>query len=368
MPATKAKPTVSETLPRESKLPRVFALLFFGGLFLYLGLIVRPTLIYHAFARFIPYPEFSLQMSFLRACLSRPGGLLECAEGFLSQWFYYSWAGAAILTALAWAAYACTASLLDSSRSVSENPSLMPESEQFGRLAKRPKQAMLVLSSIQADAARRSKGRSKLDWVLRQAPRKVRLRILPYVPALAMIAAYSGYYHCLPTILILLCALLATLLYRHASSLHRTGRTLAFFTLACALYYLSGPGCLLLMMLAVVHETFPGRYRLSLILYPLLCAIGVGLVGVVIFGLDEIQAVQLLWPFGNRDVTHLDWPSAQIVILVACLCVPLGLLLDRFERKSVKASRQARRRRKARRAQMTGILGSSRFWLAATSP
>ena len=30
---------------------------------------------------------------------------------------------------------------------------------------------MLVLSSIQADAARRSKGRSKLDWVLRQAPR-----------------------------------------------------------------------------------------------------------------------------------------------------------------------------------------------------
>jgi hypothetical protein len=60
-----------------------------------------------------------------------------------------------------------------------------PESEQFFRLAKTAKQAMLVLSSIQPDAGRRTtaaalirqyikqfkkKGRSKPDRVLRQAP------------------------------------------------------------------------------------------------------------------------------------------------------------------------------------------------------
>ena len=45
-----------------------------------------------------------------------------------------------------------------------------PESEQFFRLAKTAKQAMLVLSSIQPDVARRKKGRSKPDRVLRQAP------------------------------------------------------------------------------------------------------------------------------------------------------------------------------------------------------
>jgi hypothetical protein len=38
-------------------------------------------------------------------------------------------------------------------------------------MAKTAKQAMLVLSSIQPDAVRRKKGRSKPDRVLRQAPR-----------------------------------------------------------------------------------------------------------------------------------------------------------------------------------------------------
>jgi len=46
-----------------------------------------------------------------------------------------------------------------------------PESEAFFRLAKTAKQAMLVLSSIQPDAGRRKKGRSKPDRILRQAPR-----------------------------------------------------------------------------------------------------------------------------------------------------------------------------------------------------
>ena len=44
-----------------------------------------------------------------------------------------------------------------------------PESERFFRLAKTAKQAMLVLSSMQPDAARRKKGRSKPDWVFRQS-------------------------------------------------------------------------------------------------------------------------------------------------------------------------------------------------------
>ena len=69
-----------------------------------------------------------------------------------------------------------------------------PESEQFFRLAKTAKQAMLVLSSMQPDAARRTtaaalirpllrqqqikrfkkKGRSKPDRILRQAHRGAR--------------------------------------------------------------------------------------------------------------------------------------------------------------------------------------------------
>ena len=44
-----------------------------------------------------------------------------------------------------------------------------PESEQFFRLAKMAKQATLVLSSMQPDAARRKKGRSKPDRVFRHS-------------------------------------------------------------------------------------------------------------------------------------------------------------------------------------------------------
>ncbi|MCF7974238.1 MAG: hypothetical protein K9N55_10515, partial [Phycisphaerae bacterium] len=55
-----------------------------------------------------------------------------------------------------------------------------PESEQFFRLTKTAKQAMFVLSSIQPDAGRRKKGRSKPDRILRQAPST---RILIPTPA-----------------------------------------------------------------------------------------------------------------------------------------------------------------------------------------
>ncbi len=44
-----------------------------------------------------------------------------------------------------------------------------PESEPFFRLAKTAKQAMLVLASMQPDAAKRKKGRSKPDGVFRQS-------------------------------------------------------------------------------------------------------------------------------------------------------------------------------------------------------
>ena len=44
-----------------------------------------------------------------------------------------------------------------------------PESEQFFRLAKTAKQAILVLSSMEPDAARREKGRSKPGRLFRQS-------------------------------------------------------------------------------------------------------------------------------------------------------------------------------------------------------
>ena len=54
------------------------------------------------------------------------------------------------------------------SRSLSENSVVGPRASLFFPLAKTAKQAMLVLSSMQPDAAKRKKGRLKPDRVLRQ--------------------------------------------------------------------------------------------------------------------------------------------------------------------------------------------------------
>ena len=62
-----------------------------------------------------------------------------------------------------------------------------PESEQFFRLAKTAKQAMFVLSSIQPDAARWKKGRSKPDRVFRQS-----LRLTCIIGILAVLLASPG--------------------------------------------------------------------------------------------------------------------------------------------------------------------------------
>jgi hypothetical protein len=57
-----------------------------------------------------------------------------------------------------------------------------PESEPFFRLAKTAKQAMFVLSSIQPDAAKRKKSRSKPDRVRRQAPKPEQCSFLQCSP------------------------------------------------------------------------------------------------------------------------------------------------------------------------------------------
>ncbi|MDM7924704.1 MAG: DUF6057 family protein [bacterium] len=80
---------------------------FFAALFLILLLRVDPSLIHHRQS-----PVFLLASDFAAGFLSRPGGPLEWLSGLLSQALFYPAAGAALLTALAWAAAGLTAALI----------------------------------------------------------------------------------------------------------------------------------------------------------------------------------------------------------------------------------------------------------------
>lgn len=74
-------------------------LLFFPLSFVYMGLVVRPDLIYYCFGTILPdAPAFATGWTFLGDSLAIPGGPVAYAAGFLSLGYYYAWLGAAIIT------------------------------------------------------------------------------------------------------------------------------------------------------------------------------------------------------------------------------------------------------------------------------
>jgi hypothetical protein len=72
--------------------------IYFVCFHLYAWLVIDPSLIYHSFGRFIPYPDFRTDLDFLRETIFYPGGFITYLAAFLSQWFYYPAVGAFIIT------------------------------------------------------------------------------------------------------------------------------------------------------------------------------------------------------------------------------------------------------------------------------
>jgi hypothetical protein len=93
--------------PKSRAANAIRSIVFFGLLYLYLWRVVEPCLIYSC-ATITNFPVFYKGWPFLRDCLSYPGGLLRYVSALLPQFFYYSWAGALVITGQAWAICACT--------------------------------------------------------------------------------------------------------------------------------------------------------------------------------------------------------------------------------------------------------------------
>jgi hypothetical protein len=83
------------------------SVIFFGLLYLYLWLEVKPCLIYGC-GTITNFPVFYKGWAFFYDSMPYPGGLLKYLSALLSQLFYYSWAGAIVITLQAWALCACT--------------------------------------------------------------------------------------------------------------------------------------------------------------------------------------------------------------------------------------------------------------------
>jgi len=89
---------------RNVRIP-ICTAVFFSLYYLYVYLRIDPTLIYHGHVFKLKFPVFFVDVSFIKSFLVRPSGFVECLSAFLSQFYYYSWAGALVITLIGWLFY-----------------------------------------------------------------------------------------------------------------------------------------------------------------------------------------------------------------------------------------------------------------------
>jgi len=90
--------------------------LFFILFYLYLWLYVDLRLIYHGAGIITNFPVFYKGRAFFLTFLSYPGGPVEYLSAFLSQFFYFSWVGALVVTVQAWLLSMCIDYLLKAAK------------------------------------------------------------------------------------------------------------------------------------------------------------------------------------------------------------------------------------------------------------
>ncbi len=199
---------------------------FYICYYLYLLKIVRTDLIYQSFGRLCKFPEFSKGLLFLREHLGVPGGLLEYAEGLLSQCYYHSWLGGLIVTLIA------------------------------------------VCLSVCVVIFFRSKSAKGSAYAC-------------FVPAVVLLIPFNRYDHQLPAILSITLAVVCFVVYA-TMTLKGLGRIVVFVVTLAVLYYFGGGTCFYFATLAIMYEVFLNRNLATGSVLLLFCA-GVYAAGAIIF-------------------------------------------------------------------------------------
>ena len=249
--------------------------LFFILFYLYLWLYVDLRLIYHGAGVITNFPVFYKGWPFFLLFLSYPGGPLEYLSAFLSQLFYYSWAGALVITVQAWLISLCIGYMLKATNS------------------------------------------SRIHWI----------RFL--LPTLLLVLYIQYTYHFVTT-LAFLTALLTACIYLKAtlSRAEIFSCVSAFLTLSVILYYLSGGAFLLFAVICAIYELiFRFRWKMSLFYFLSAAAIPYVL-GLLIFRLSIIDAFSNLLPFSWKILKYNARKRAITIVYVLYLLPPLILLIN----------------------------------------
>lgn len=243
--------------------------IFFILFFLYLWLDVDPRLIYHGGGVIEDFPVFLRDWASFQKFISYPGGPVEYLSAFLSQFLYYSWAGAFILTLHAWLIYMCTGTFvkaLDSPR---------------------------------------------LDWIR-------------FAPPILLLIIYSQYtYHFVTTVALLTALLFVCLYLRITLKRKELPRLAVFLVLSVILYYLAGGAYLLFAVLCVIYELLFKRCRRVGLQFLLLAVVIPYVEGSIIFGVNIVDAFIELLPFSWEVLYNEAHRRMVIIIYILYLLLPL---------------------------------------------
>jgi len=234
---------------------------FFLLFYLYVWLVIDPRLIHHTIGILTSYHvlSFSTGWQFFWPFLGQPGGLVEYGARFLSLFFCFGWAGALIVTALAWT----TCFAID------------------------------VLTR------------------LANSPRGIVIR---YGPAVLLLVMFGSYGHPLRTVLSLVVALACFVLYLRLAP-RGVAKPAAVLLAMCLLaYYIAGAGSLLFPVLVAIDSVLIRR-RTLVGLAALLCGLAVPwFVGSMLFQLSLRRAYgDFLVP--EAEVVLWNWRHALLLYL-----------------------------------------------------
>ena len=262
---------VATTAGHRLKVPR--SVVFFAFFYAYFALEIDVRLLYHCCGLIDNFPSFYRGADFLGGFLSYPGGIMVYLSALLAQSFYYSWLGAAVVTAQAWAICFCTGYTI----------------EAFG-------------------------GK---PW-----------RALRFAGPLLLLATYSQYGFHFPTTFGFLMALGAFCLYRKLTPKSTMTALLVFLAISAGLYVTTGGPYLLFTVLCILYELLPRRR-------PALAGILLGtgaafpyVVGVLLYGVwvhdAYLELLPLSWKVTSRDSSQIM--AEAIYALYLFLPIAGGLL------------------------------------------
>jgi len=259
---------------------------FFVLFYLYLWLDVNTRLIYHGGGITSNFPVFYKGWDFFHKFISYPGGAVEYLSALLSQFFYYSWAGALVITLQAWLICLCT-----------------------GRFIK----------AIQAP---------QLYWVR-------------FVPPILMLIVYTKYAYHFATTMALLTSLVFVCIYLRLSLKSQPLRLIVFLVLSVILYYAAAGAYLLFAVLCAAYELFFTRRRPIGFLY-FLSALAIPYIeGVLVFGVSIINAFSDLMPFSWKTLSYEERRRMVTVVYVLYLFLPFAAILLVFWQSFAAGSKQA---------------------------